>query len=265
MILIHSESPIRATVKTKPRVILPVIHCDNAVLPLYKTVIAKLSLNVLIANTVVPVHKKMNNTTLLQETSTDWDRQLITSQDLGKPHFFSPVILSARNRWHLKDNTSEIFDRAVVIDGAKRLEVANMFDSIIDIPIMIIYGLRPDDELVLRHQLNNTGEYTSIETRKRVGTTAPRLVIKDNWISIEVLSDPFVVPTSRGYAPAILIQRSNAYHAEYIFIAAKSIAVVLEKIRLNRNTLRGVRLMIRKTGLERTSTYQLRVTNSHTG
>ena len=255
------ESPIRATLHAAPSLTFPVMRCDNSALPQTITAIAKLSLNALAAHVVVPVQQRTHKTTLLQETAPVWDRHLVTDSDLGSPHFSSPVLLSSRDRWHLTEETAEIFDRAVVIDGAKRLEAAYAFQSMQDIPVMIVYGLNSDSELFLRRQLQES--YTStarIETRERVGTTAPRLTIEEDWIDIELRSDPFVVPTRRGYSPAILVRRSPAAHySEHLLIGAKSLAIELESLRCNRGTLLGSHISVRKHGPERTARYVVNV------
>lgn len=254
------QSPIRATLNAKPRLIFPVMRCDNSVLPRTTTALAKLPLPALAAHVVVPVQKRMHKTTLLQETAPAWDRHLVTNRDLGSPHFSSPVLLSSRDRWHINEETSEIFDRAVVIDGAKRLEAAFAFPSMQDIPVTIVYGLNSDIELSLRSQLQNS--YTStarIEIRERIGTTAPRLTIEDDWVDVELCSDPFVVPNSRGYSPAILVRRPAAHHSEHLLIGARSLAVELESLRCNHGTLLGAHISVRKQGPERTAPYLLHV------
>lgn len=254
------KSSIRAYIDAEPRLTIPVMRCDNSVLPQTATALAKLPLHELSAHVVVPVKQRMQNTNLLQETAPVWDRHLVTDQELGFPHFSFPVILSSRNRWYLKDETTEIFDRAVVVDGAKRLEAAFNFPSLGAIPVTIVYGLNPDVEISLRRRLQDINRPSArIHIKERVGTTAPRLSIEQNWIDVEVCSDPFVVPTSRGYSPAILVRRLSAHCSEHLLIGAKSLALELEALRCKHGTLTGARISIRKQGPERTAPYLLHV------
>jgi len=124
--------------RLQPRLTFSVIRCDNSILPDKKSAIGRLSPVDLAAHVIVPVKQTTNYAKLSQETNPEWDRQLTVSRQLGSPCFSSPVLLSARERWHIHDKTSEIFDQAVVIDGAKRLEAAFSYPSIDNIPIAII-------------------------------------------------------------------------------------------------------------------------------
>ena len=257
--------PIRATVETEPRLTIPVIRCDNSVVPQTASALAKLSLHQLAANVVVPVRRRMHKSALLQETDPDWDRQLDADRDLGPPHFSAPLVLSSRNRWHIKGNVSEIFDRAVVIDGARRLEAAFAFLPTVDVPVIIVFGLTADAELALRHRLKDKhASPRRIDVRERIGTTAPRLSVDEHWIDVELCSDPFVTPTSLGYSPAILVRRPAVHHAEHLLIGAKSISKELELLRKRHGTLLGMHVSIRKQDPTRRAPYVLRV-NEHPG
>ena len=252
------NSPIRATIKALPRLTIPIMRCDNSLLPQTASALSKLPLEALAAHAVVPVQEKERKTFLLQETSPLWERHLVTKRELGLPLFSPPVVLSTRTRWHLGNDKAEIFDRAIIIDGAKRLEAAFAFPSTNDIPVAIVHGLNPASELALRRQLHAIdASVARLEIRERVGTTAPRLSIDEDWVDIKVCSDPFVVPTSRGYSPAILVRRPMAHHSEHLLIGAKSLAVELEALRQKHGTLLGARLSVRKQTSERTAPYLL--------
>ena len=257
------SSVIRGTYRLAPRLSVPAIPCDHSVLSNTPTAIAKLSLNDFSPHVLVPVQKKLKSTTLQQEVAPNWDRILVIDHRLGLPAFSTPVLLSSRNRWHLNGHTVEVFDRAVVIDGAKRLEAAFHFRSPKDIPVVIVFGLKCDDELALRHQIHSANPTTQIETHDRFGTMAPRLSIDTVYIDFEIQSDPFVVPTSRGYAPAILVRRPNTPNAEHVLIGARSLATELEAIRSNYGSLVGLHVSARKMGPEKISPYVLRVTEQN--
>ena len=259
------ENPIRASIDAKPRLIFSVMCCDNSILPQTKSAIATLSPASLAANVVVPVQRSTPRVKLVQETATDWDRLLVVDNDLGTPCFYSPLLLSSRNRWNIQDCTSEVFDRAVVIDGAKRLEAAFAFPPTGDIPVMIVCGLTPRAELSLRHRVQNGHATTLLEIRDRVDTTAPRLSVGEDWIEVKLCSDPFVVPTSLGYSPAILVRRPAAIHSEHLLIGAKSLARELETLRRKHGNLLGARIGIRKQGPKKTSPYLLQVISKPKG
>ena len=212
------------------------------------------------AHVVVPVQKKLRTTRLLQETATGWDRHLIVDLDLGCPSFHPPVLLSARHRWHVDQRKAEVFDRATVVDGAKRLEAAFIYKHISAVPVILLMGLDSKAERQLRKRVQQSKASTMrVETQERVGTTAPRLRIDQTWVELEVQSDPFVVTTTRGYAPAILVRRKRGSHLEHVLIGAKSLALKLNELRQQCGTLKGLRITIRKESAERIAPYILHV------
>ena len=254
------ETPIRARVNAKPRWTIAVMRCDNSILPQTVSAISILPLASLAAHVTVPVQGRVDRATLSQETAPEWDRQLVVDHRLGAPRFSSPVILSTRNRWHIHDNTSEVFDRALVVDGAKRLEAAFAFPSPGDIPVTIVYGLSPRIELELRRLVQDASVTSArIETRERVGTSTPRLTVGEQWVEVHVSSDPFVVPTLLGYSPAILVRKPAGHITEHILIGAKSLATELETLRRTHGTLTGAHVRIRKKGSERLAPYEVEI------
>ncbi len=260
------KSPIRATLNARPRLTLPVMRCDNSILPGTKTALAKLPPSKLAAHVVVPVHQALDKTTLSQETAPLWDRQLVTDPKLGPPSFSSFILLSSRDRWRLREETVEIFDRSVVIDGARRLEAAYSYPSMGDIPVAVIFGLQSSSELSLRKQIQHSHATTTLlETRERFDTTAPRLSIGEKWVDVNLCSEPFVVPTKLGYSPAILVRRPAASHSEHILVGAKSLALELQSIRRAQGTLIGTRVLICKQGPEKTAPYLLQVQETPKG
>jgi hypothetical protein len=153
----------------------------------------------------------------------------------------------------------EVFDRAVVIDGAKRLEAAFHFKENHEIPVIIVFGLSPVKELELRTRISSGSEPTTrIEERERFDTAAPRLQVSETWVHVTIKSNPFVVPTARGFAPAVIVRRKNAPYAEYLLVGASSLAQPLEKIRVKYGTLIGRPVSFRKQGPERTATYDVK-------
>lgn len=259
------SSAIRGTFSPEPRLSVAAIRCDNTVVPEARTAVAKLSLKDFSSHVLVPVQRKTFSTNLHQEIAPDWDRYLFTTYGLGPPTFSTPILLSPRNRWFLNDQTVEIFDRAVVIDGAKRLEAAFQFRSPQEIPVTIVLGLNSDAELALRRKTLSNTLRTQVETRERFGTTAPRLVLEHVYVDFEIQSDPFVVPTSRGYSPTILVRRSNVPYSEHILIGARSLATELETLRCKHGSLIGLHVSARKTSPKKISPYVVRVNEKEGG
>jgi hypothetical protein len=250
---------IRAKSTTEPLLCLSGIRCDGAIVPGRASVTTILTLSEIATNVVVPVQRVEANTRLRQITNPDWIRHLVVSTDLGLPSFYPPPILSARAAWYVEDSFVEVFDTAVLVDGAKRIEAALHLSVHIPIPVVIVFGLNPAEENQLRARISSDQlQGFRVEVRERIDTAAPRLTIQQSWIEVEIQSDPFVIPTARGYAPAIIIRRDNAAHAEHLLVGAASLARELEVIRIRNGTLRGQRVAVRKLGPERTDPYELR-------
>ena len=85
----------------------------------------------------------------------------------------------------------------------------------------------------------------------------PHLRVGTEWICIQILSDPFVVYKSRGYAPVILVEDLDSEQQCILFVAAKSLSECLEPIRKKRGNLVGLNIRIRKEGDERFSRYDV--------
>ena len=257
---IKTGKSIKGTFTAAPRLTTNVLRCDDSIVPDVPTALGTVLLKDIAAHVVVPVQKKFGKTRLSQETAADWDRHLVTNLDLGFPCFHPPVLLSARNRWHLGHSVMEVFDRAIIIDGAKRLESAFAHESVSVVPVIVLMGLDSKAELHLRKQVqSNQASAVQVKTLERVGTSTPRLRIDHKWIELEIRSDPFVVVTTRGYAPAMIVRRNRAAHQEHVLIGAKSLATELNELRLRRGTLRGSRISIKKQSPERIAPYVLHV------
>jgi hypothetical protein len=253
------EQAIRGKSSAVPRLKFEGARCDNAILPGVRSAIAALYPEELAANVIVPVQRIYDETKLRQMTEPTWDRHLVSHFEQGNPSFFPPLLLSSRDKWHLGEQFIEVFDRAVLIDGAKRLEAALQFQSKYLLPVIILFGLEPAAELQLRNHICSVNPTTyRVQERERCGTTAPRLKVREKWIDLEIQSDPFVVATARGYAPVIIVRRDNAPHAEHLMIGAASLAKELEGIRVKYGTLKDRRISVRKQGPDKTAPYDVR-------
>ena len=257
---ITTRNAIRGTFTATPRLTAEIVRCDDSIVPGVPVAIGTLLLKDIASHVIVPVQRRLRTTQLLQETAAEWDRHLVVDLELGSPCFHPPVLLSSRNNWHLDQSKVEVFDRAIVVDGAKRLEAAFTYESIGTVPVVVLMGLDSNEEIQLRKRIQLSHASTlHVETLERVGTTAPRLKIDQTWVKLEVQSDPFVVTTTRGYAPAILVRRERCSHLEHVLIGAKSLALELNALRQRRGTLRGYRISIRKQSAQRTAPYILHV------
>jgi hypothetical protein len=88
----------------------------------------------------------------------------------------------------------------------------------------------------------------------------PRLSIGTDWTPLELLTEPFVTVTFRGYTVAIDV-RVIATQLEYTFLlGAKSLSEPLENLRVSSDgLLAGKKVAVRKSGEERTASYEVRV------
>lgn len=219
------------------------------------------------AAVIVPVNGNAAHCRLPQATTDGWDRRLrpLPSSPTPPP-FFCPVLISARNAWHLRDHQLQIFDRGYVLDGACRLETACRFETPGLIPLIVLFGLTPADELQLRSYITasptpNSTDSKSDGTPYRIDTNTPRLEVSDHWITLTLESEPFVVPTSLGYAPAVLARRHGANQRQHLLLGAKSLARPLEMLRQKAAGLTGQVVQLRKAGPERTAAYELRTSS----
>ena len=63
--------------------------------------------------------------------------------------------------------------------------------------------------------------------------TLPSLKVSTGWIPLEIISEPDVVLTFRGYAPILRVQKCRTGVEYSLYISAKSLAEPLEELRKN--------------------------------
>jgi len=86
-----------------------------------------------------------------------------------------------------------------------------------------------------------------------------RLVVGTDWVPIELVSDPFITVTYRGYAVAIDVRVISTQLEYTLLVGAKSLSDPLEQLRERAGgVLTGQRCAVRKSGVERTATYEMR-------
>jgi hypothetical protein len=79
------------------------------------------------------------------------------------------------------------------------------------------------------------------------------------WTHIEIISEPYVVMTSRGYAPVVEVTVGKRPYRQILYISAKSLSDALEEMRQDNSELfSGLRFEISKESEVRTSSYVFR-------
>lgn len=95
------------------------------------------------------------------------------------------------------------------------------------------------------------------ELEQAPGPQRPQLRVGTRWSYIDVLSDPIVVYTARGYAPVIAVDRGGIEHI--LYISARSMSVALNKLYQEYGTLVGLSLRLRKESAEKFAGYEVEV------
>ena len=86
----------------------------------------------------------------------------------------------------------------------------------------------------------------------------PALKVSTGWIELEIISEPDVILTYRGYAP-ILHARKISNDLEYIFyISASSLGRSLEELRQNNGGIfEGIQFRVRKKDATPMAPYEI--------
>ena len=76
------------------------------------------------------------------------------------------------------------------------------------------------------------------------------------WTNLEIISEPNVILTFRGYAPVVLVRIEKSGITKVMYLSAKSLASKLEELRANNDgKFQGLRLKIRKEDDEKLAKY----------
>ncbi len=82
----------------------------------------------------------------------------------------------------------------------------------------------------------------------------PNLKVGKDWIAVELVSEPYVVMSIRGYAPVVDVQGPDA--KQILFISSKSISQGLEPlVQANGGKFTGLKVRLRKETDDRMSPY----------
>ena len=82
--------------------------------------------------------------------------------------------------------------------------------------------------------------------------------VTTDWLELEVLGEPFVELTMRGYAPLLPVRNMATDEEGKLYISASSLARKIEPLRLeNDGNFAGLKFKVRKESAERTASYEL--------
>lgn len=84
--------------------------------------------------------------------------------------------------------------------------------------------------------------------------------VSTRWIALEIVSEPDVLLTYKGYAPVLQVKEPKTVDVCLLYISAKSLADPLEDLKKNNGgTFKGIRLRLRKESMEQKSKYAVEV------
>ncbi len=87
-----------------------------------------------------------------------------------------------------------------------------------------------------------------------------KLSIGTEWTQVEFLGEPYITITFRGYAVAIDAKVISTGLDYTVLLGAKSLADPVENARNgNGGVLKGMKMAVRRSGVERTATYEARI------
>jgi hypothetical protein len=87
----------------------------------------------------------------------------------------------------------------------------------------------------------------------------PVLKLSTGWVAIEIVAEPTVQLTFKGYAPIIQVKALKTGLEYSMYISAKTLSEPLEGLRTaNGGVFTGLRFEVRKAGMEKTAKYEVR-------
>lgn len=88
----------------------------------------------------------------------------------------------------------------------------------------------------------------------------PSLKVSTGWIELEIISEPDVVLSFKGYAPILRVRKIRTGVEFVLYISAKSLAVPLEELRENNGGgFMGIKFRIRKESMMQMAKYEIEV------
>ena len=179
----------------------------------------------------------------------------------------APVVLSGRGRWRFSMQKPplgriEVFHSAALVSGHR--EIGAFTKAYRDdryhtlVPFVLHPRLTHSEEEELYDWLHITGIQSTNSDSPSIHALLPQLKIGTDWTHVEVISEPFVIMTTFGYAPVLVVQESGTQDQYRLYASARSLGKGLESIRQAEGRLTGTRICIRKSGTERTANYEVR-------
>ena len=88
--------------------------------------------------------------------------------------------------------------------------------------------------------------------------TLPALKVGIGWIELEIISEPDVVLTFKGYAPILRVRKISNDLEYMLYISAKSLGEPLEMLRKNNvGIFKGIQFRIRKEGMDQIAKFEI--------
>lgn len=88
--------------------------------------------------------------------------------------------------------------------------------------------------------------------------TVPFLRVGTGWIELEIISQPDVYLTFKGYVPFVRVRKIRTGVEYGLYISAKSVAEPLEELRKrNSSCFEGIKMRVRKESMDRMSRYEI--------
>lgn len=153
------------------------------------------------------------------------------------------VVVDGRSSCTVEPKSISIYQSMNLLLGKRTLELAKSSS----IPVTCALLFRGD---------YREKELEPFIPKFKFDTTLERLQISDQWITLKIMSELYVVPTAMGYAPAISVELQNG-QLRHVLCGAKSIKDPLERLRAEHSNIVGLRISIRKLSADKTSPYQL--------
>lgn len=198
-----------------------------------------------------------------------WERQLSEvdnsiAADAACP---VPLVLSCGRTWHYSNGRLHVYGSARVVDGARRLlTLLSERHSTASIAAIVFCGLSDLEECGLRQAC--LARHAAIASPPGVlppddaiylrARELPRCLIEDtNWRSLRIDSEPFLVATKRGYAPAVVVADTQTLCRQLLYISAQTLSLPFEEFRVRKKRLRDAHCRIRRVGITKTAAYQV--------
>lgn len=88
--------------------------------------------------------------------------------------------------------------------------------------------------------------------------TLPALKVGIGWIELEIISEPDVVLTFRGYTPILRVRKISNNLEYMLYISAKSLGEPLEMLRKNNaGIFKGIQFRIRKESMDQMAKFEI--------